>query len=65
MALQVVDLARYPRSMRWPGGRRDQRDQTLWRAFLSYESIREVAGLKHVVHLADTVLEEYQEEAEA
>jgi hypothetical protein len=51
--------------MRWPGGRRDQRDQTLWRAFLSYESIREVAGLKHVVHLADTVLEEYQEEAEA
>jgi hypothetical protein len=33
--------------------------------FLSYESIREVAGLKHVVHLADTVLEEYQEEAEA
>jgi hypothetical protein len=33
--------------------------------FLSYDSVRAIAGLKHVEHLSDTVLEEYEEEAQA
>lgn len=32
--------------------------------FLSYDSVREIANLKHLVHLSDTVLEDYTEEAE-
>lgn len=32
--------------------------------FISYESIDELAKLKHLAHLSDSVLEEYQEEAE-
>lgn len=31
--------------------------------FLSYDSVRQVAELKHLDHLSDTVLEEYEEEA--
>jgi hypothetical protein len=33
--------------------------------FLSYDSIRELAGVKHLEHLSDSVLEEYEEEAGA
>jgi hypothetical protein len=33
--------------------------------FLSYDSVREIAGLKHVEHLSDSVLEEYEEEAQS
>jgi hypothetical protein len=33
--------------------------------FLSYDSIRELAGEKHLEHLSDSVLEEYEEEAGA
>lgn len=32
--------------------------------YLSYESIREVSELKHLIHLSDSVLDEYAEEAE-
>lgn len=32
--------------------------------FLSYDSVREVADLKHLEHLSDSVLGEYEEEAE-
>ena len=32
--------------------------------YLSYDSLRELAGQKHVAHLSDTVLDEYAEEAE-
>jgi predicted RNA-binding protein len=32
--------------------------------FLSYDSIQEIAGLKHVEYLSDSVLDEYAEEAE-
>lgn len=32
--------------------------------YLSYESIRDLAGQKHLAHLTDTVLDEYSEEAE-
>lgn len=32
--------------------------------YLSYESLRELAGQKHLSHLSDTVLDEYAEEAE-
>lgn len=32
--------------------------------FISYDSIEELAKLKHLAHLSDSVLEEYQEEAE-
>jgi hypothetical protein len=32
--------------------------------FLSYDSVRELAALPHLVHLSDTVLDEYEEEAE-
>lgn len=32
--------------------------------YLSYESLRELAAQKHLAHLADTVLDEYTEEAE-
>jgi hypothetical protein len=32
--------------------------------YLSYDAIKEVAGLKHLVHLSDSVLDEYAEEAE-
>jgi hypothetical protein len=32
--------------------------------YLSYDSLRELAGLKHLTHLSDTVLDEYSEEAE-
>ncbi|MCC7540486.1 MAG: hypothetical protein IT379_29990 [Deltaproteobacteria bacterium] len=33
--------------------------------FLSYDSVREIASLKHLEHLSDSVLEEYEEEATA
>lgn len=33
--------------------------------FISYESVREIVQLPHLVHLSDSVLEEYEEEAEA
>ena len=33
--------------------------------FLSYDSIRELAQQPHLSHLSDTVLDEYEEEAEA
>ncbi|MDX2055226.1 MAG: EVE domain-containing protein [Polyangiaceae bacterium] len=33
--------------------------------FLSYDSIRELASVKHLEHLSDSVLEEYEEEASA
>ncbi len=32
--------------------------------YLSYDSIEEIAGLKHLTHLSDSVLDEYIEEAE-
>lgn len=32
--------------------------------FISYESVRELANLRHIQHLADSVLEEYAEEAD-
>jgi hypothetical protein len=32
--------------------------------YLSYDSLRELAGQKHLSHLSDTVLDEYAEEAE-
>jgi predicted RNA-binding protein len=32
--------------------------------YLSYDSIEEIAGLKHLSHLSDSVLDEYAEEAE-
>jgi hypothetical protein len=32
--------------------------------YLSYDSLRELAGQRHLTHLADTVLDEYAEEAE-
>ncbi|MBI5297946.1 MAG: EVE domain-containing protein [Chloroflexi bacterium] len=32
--------------------------------FLSYDSIQEIAGLKHIEYLSDSVLDEYAEEAE-
>lgn len=32
--------------------------------FLSYDGVKEIAGLKHLSHLSDSVLEEYAEEAE-
>ncbi|MEZ4621772.1 MAG: hypothetical protein R2867_40575 [Caldilineaceae bacterium] len=32
--------------------------------YLSYDSVREVASLKHLSHLSDSVLEEYTEDAE-
>jgi len=32
--------------------------------YLSYDSLRELAGQKHLAHLSDTVLDEYAEEAE-
>jgi hypothetical protein len=32
--------------------------------YLSYDSLRELAAQKHLAHLADTVLDEYAEEAE-
>jgi hypothetical protein len=32
--------------------------------YLSYDSLRELAGQKHLTHLSDTVLDEYSEEAE-
>ena len=32
--------------------------------FISYESVRELMHLPHLVHLSDSVLEEYEEEAE-
>lgn len=32
--------------------------------FLSYDSVEELAGLKHLPHLSDSVLDEYTEEAE-
>jgi hypothetical protein len=31
---------------------------------LSYDSLRELAGQRHLEHLSDTVLDEYAEEAE-
>jgi hypothetical protein len=31
---------------------------------LTYESVREIAGLQHLEHLQDSVLEEYEEEAD-
>jgi hypothetical protein len=32
--------------------------------FISYESVRELADEQHLEHLADAVLDEYEEEAE-
>jgi hypothetical protein len=32
--------------------------------FLSYDSVRELAGQPHLAHLSDTVLDEYEEDAE-
>jgi hypothetical protein len=32
--------------------------------YLSYDSLRELAGQRHLTHLSDTVLDEYAEEAE-
>ena len=32
--------------------------------YLSYESVHEIAHQKHLAHLSDTVLEDYEEEAE-
>ena len=32
--------------------------------FISYDSLRELAEVKHLSHLSDSVLEEYGEEAE-
>lgn len=32
--------------------------------FISYDSVRELAGQQHLSHLSDTVLEEYEEDAE-
>jgi hypothetical protein len=32
--------------------------------FLSYESVRDLAKLRHLAHLSDTVLEDFVEEAE-
>ena len=32
--------------------------------FISYDSIKELAGQPHLSHLSDTVLEEYEEDAE-
>jgi hypothetical protein len=32
--------------------------------YLSYDSVRELAGQQHLAHLSDTVLDEYEEEAE-
>jgi hypothetical protein len=32
--------------------------------FLSYDAVNEIAALKHLGHLSDSVLEEYSEEAE-
>ena len=32
--------------------------------FVSYDSIEELLNLKHIGHIADTVLDEYAEEAE-
>jgi hypothetical protein len=32
--------------------------------YLSYDSIREIADLKHLEHLSDSVLDDYTEEAE-
>ena len=32
--------------------------------FISYDSVEEIAGLKHLAHLSDSVLDEYAEEAE-
>jgi hypothetical protein len=32
--------------------------------YLSYDSVRELAALKHLAHLSDSVLDEYSEEAE-
>jgi hypothetical protein len=38
----------------------------LWKrcTYLSYDSVRELAGLPHLSYLSDSVLEEYEEEAE-
>ena len=33
-------------------------------SFISYDSIRELAALPHLSHLSDTVVEEYEEDAE-
>jgi hypothetical protein len=33
-------------------------------SYLSYDSLRELASLKHIEHLSDTVLDEYAEEAD-
>lgn len=32
--------------------------------YLSYDSLRELAGQKHLSHLSDTMLDEYAEEAD-
>ena len=32
--------------------------------FISYDSVRELAAQPHLSHLSDTVLEEYEEDAE-
>ena len=32
--------------------------------YLSYDSLMEIAGLKHLEHISDAVLDEYSEEAE-
>ena len=32
--------------------------------YLSYESLREIENLKHLEHIADSVLDKYAEEAE-
>lgn len=32
--------------------------------FISYDSVEEIAGLKHLAHLSDSVLDEYSEVAE-
>ncbi len=32
--------------------------------YLSYDAIREIAGLKHLAYLSDSVLDEYAQEAE-
>lgn len=32
--------------------------------YLSYDSVRELEGLRHLSHLNETVLDEYEEEAE-
>jgi hypothetical protein len=32
--------------------------------FLTYDSVRELSSLPHLVHLSDSVLDDYEEEAE-